>query len=170
MNNKVVMFAASQGGHYKELMGLRELFSKYQSILVTDNQMATQQIDVISEFQTVEILHAMYEARAKSAESVKKIRRINNTWSYIKMFIECLKTFHKYKPSVLISTGSHIAVPLFVCAKLYGARTIFIESNAMVYSKTTTGRIVEKLSDKIYVQWPEMKKIYPQAEYYGVLN
>lgn len=29
--------------------------------------------------------------------------------------------------------------------------------------------LVEKFSDRIFVQWPEMLSIYPNAEYYGVL-
>lgn len=32
-----------------------------------------------------------------------------------------------------------------------------------------TGKIVGKVADKIFVQWPEMKKIYPNAEYLGTL-
>lgn len=86
------------------------------------------------------------------------------------MFIECFKIYRNYKPSVLISTGSYIAVPLFIMAKIYRAKTIYIESNAMVYSKSMTGKLVEKISDKVYVQWKEMLSVYPQAEYEGILN
>ena len=86
------------------------------------------------------------------------------------MFLECFRIYRKYNPSVVISTGSYIAVPLFIMAKIHRAKTIFIESNAMVYSKTTTGKLVEHFSDKIYVQWPEMLNIYQQAEYHGVLH
>lgn len=163
-----VMFVASQGGHYKELMGLRSLFTKYQSVLVTDNQMAVNQTDVMDDFIAVELSHAKADNRAKNAGRISK-SRWHEIGSYIKMFVECFRIYHKYYPSVVVSTGSYIAVPLFLCAKIYGAKTIFIESNAKVYSKTTTGILVEKLSDKIYVQWPEMLKLYPEAEYHGVL-
>lgn len=86
------------------------------------------------------------------------------------MFLQCIKIVLRHKPSVIISTGSYIAVPLFYFGKLYGAKLIFIESNAMVYSKTTTGKLVGWISDKIIVQWPEMLKVYPKAEYWGVLD
>lgn len=164
------MFAASQGGHYKELMGLQSLFSKYDSVLVTDNQAAIKQVDVASDFKDIAILHTMADARKKMAGSSKRIGRFQQIGTYLKMFIECIHVYQKYKPKVIVSTGANIAVPLFICAKLYGAKSIFVESNAMVYSKTTTGTLVEKLSDTIYVQWPEMLKVYPNAEYYGVLN
>lgn len=169
--NITVMFAGSQGGHYKELMGLRSLFARYQSVLVTDNQMTVNQTNVMSDFIAVELSHAKADNRAKNAGRISiKPSRWHEIGSYIKMFVECFRIYHKYHPSVVVSTGSYIAVPLFICAKIYGAKTIFIESNAKVYSKTTTGILVEKLSDKIYVQWPEMLKLYPEAEYYGVLH
>lgn len=37
MEQNIIMFAASQGGHFKEIMGLKELFGKYNCVLVTDN-------------------------------------------------------------------------------------------------------------------------------------
>ena len=168
--NNVVMFAASQGGHFTELLGLKSLFGKYKSILLTSNLNATKNSRDLKDFNIIEYSKAMSYNR----EHHSICKRANSRWrsiiSYIKMFLECIKIYNKYKPTVIISTGSYIAVPLFLCAKLYGAKTIFIESNAKVYSKTTTGIIVEKLSDKIFVQWPEMLSVYPKAEYCGVLN
>lgn len=168
--NKVVMFAGSQGGHYKELMGLRPLFTKYHSVLVTDNQNAASQKDVIDDFYDVAYSHAYTDSREKNAGSANLTNRWKNTAAYFKMFLECFKIYKKYKPAIVISTGSYIAVPLFICAKVYGAKTIYIETNALVYGKTMTGKLVERFSDKIYVQWPEMLKVYPKAEYYGVIH
>ncbi len=170
MKNKTVMFAGSQGGHYKELMGLRNLFLKYESILVTDNKQVLFQPDITRLFCSVEVLHAMSDSREKLAGSTTRLGRFKQINSFMRMFMECFKAYKKYKPSILISTGSYIAVPLFISAKLHGTKTIFIESNAMVYSKTLTGKLVEKLSDKIYVQWPEMLDVYPKAEYHGILH
>lgn len=167
--NKVVMFAGSQGGHYVELMGLRSLFNRYQSVLVTDNLNATKDKPVLTCFKAIEYSVAMVKSREKRAGTSKRQSRLAASISYLKMFRECWKICAKWKPAVIVSTGSYIAVPLFLCGKMHGAKTIFIESNAKVYQKTMTGILVERFSDKIYVQWPEMLKIYPQAEYYGPL-
>jgi len=166
----VVMFAASQGGHLKELMGLRELFGKYHSVLVTDNLQIRQQPNLIRDFEAVEFSYAKADSRKQNAGAASNKSRWKEVFSYYRMFIECFKIFRKHKPSVVISTGSYIAVPLFIMAKIHRAKTIFIESNAMVYSKTTTGKLVEHFADKIYVQWPEMLEMYPKAEYHGVLH
>lgn len=167
--NNIVMFAASQGGHYKELMGLRELFPKYDSVLVTDHLAAAKQKDVISKFSSVAYSHAMDDARNAAAGSTTHSR-----WSgisaYLRMFRECISIYNRYRPAVVISTGANIAVPLFICGKLHGSKLIFIESNAKVYSKTTTGILIGWLADKVFVQWPEMLKVYPKAEYKGVIH
>lgn len=168
--NNTVMFAASVGGHYKELMGLKELFPRYNSILVTDNNAATNQPEIKNCFQAIEISDAMSERRKNNAGSKSKGTRLAAFNSYFRMFRQCIRIVCKYKPAVIISTGSYIAVPLFWWGKLHGAKLIYIESNAMVYNKTTTGKLVGWISDKVIVQWPEMLKVYPKAEYWGVLN
>lgn len=168
--NMSVMFAASIGGHYKEMMGLKELFPRYNSILVTDNKAASNQLEIQKSFQAIEFANAMADNREHKAGEQSKGTRWASLGAYLKMFYQCIRIVRKYKPAVIISTGSYIAVPLFWWGKLYGAKLIFIESNAMVYNKTSTGKLVGWMSDKVIVQWPEMLKVYPKAEYWGVLN
>jgi UDP-N-acetylglucosamine:LPS N-acetylglucosamine transferase len=89
--------------------------------------------------------------------------------NYIVGFIQCLFVWASFKPHVIISTGSNIAVMMFIWGKLFGSKLIFIETRARVYSKSHTGRIVESLCDKIIVQWPEMLRVYKNSEYWGTL-
>lgn len=168
--NNTVIFAASVGGHYKEMMGLKDLFPLYDSILVTDNKFVVNQPQIAKCFRAVEFANAMSDRREKKAGTVEKKTRWTALNAYLKMFYQCIRIVRKYKPKVIISTGSYIAVPLFWWGKFYGSKLIFIESNAMVYSKTVTGRLVGWMSDKVIVQWPEMLKVYPKAEYFGVLS
>lgn len=167
--NKIVMFAGSQGGHFVELMGLHSLFSRYESLLVTDNMEATFDKPNLRVFKGIEHSVAMANCRERKSGSTEKTGRLSSFTSYVKMFVECWRICKKWRPAVIVSTGSYIAVPLFIYGKFHGAKTIFIESNAKVYQKTMTGILVKPFSDKIYVQWPEMLKLYPQAEYYGPL-
>lgn len=163
------MFAATQGGHFTELMGLKSLFNKYDSVLVTSNLNATKDREELKSFQSIE-----YSASMAIRRDNKAGQKVHSRWSalsaYISTFVDCVKIYKRYKPAVVISTGSYIAVPLFLMAKLYGAKTIFIESNAKVYSKTATGKLVAVFSDRIYVQWPEMLSVYKKAEYFGVIH
>ena len=78
--------------------------------------------------------------------------------------------WEKYRPKVIVSTGSNIAVPLCFIAKLRGTKFVYIETRAKVYSKTISGKLVEHFADKIIVQWPEMVSVYKgKAEYHGTL-
>ncbi len=163
------MFAASMGGHFTELMNLNTIFNKFNSVLVTDNLFVSQRDSVCRLFKEIEYSKAWALKREETAGITTTRSRWQSAFTYAKMCIECCLIYYRHKPAVVISTGSYIAVPLFVCAKFCGAKTIYIESNARVYSKSKTGVIVEKLSDKIYVQWPEMLQQYPNSEYHGIL-
>lgn len=166
---KIVMFAGSMGGHFVELMSLHTLFPKYDSVLVTDNLKIDQSDKKIACFKHI----AFSTAWAKHRENIAGVKNTRSRWqnafTYLKMFMECFAIYNRYRPSVIVSTGSYIAVPLFLAGKIFGSKLIFIESNAMVYSKTTTGKLVEKLVDIVYVQWPEMQDVYPKSIYCGTL-
>ena len=165
-----VMFAGSQGGHFNELMGLKELFPKYESILVTDNTSVKRRNEIKDLFSEVAYSEAMSNRREANEGNNGNVSRWRDIISYIKMFAECFKIYRKYQPAVIISTGSYLAVPLFLYGKLHGTKLVFIESNAKVTSKTMTGILVGWLSDTVVVQWPEMLSVYPKASYWGVIH
>lgn len=169
--NNTVMFACNQGGHFSQMMALKELFGKYDSVLVTDNVHASKEkTPSLKSIGKVEYAMAMAERRNDlSKKKDNKDNRSHFLFAYIKMVWECRNIWRKYKPAVIISTGSNIAVGLFLYGWLKGSKLIFIETRAKVYGKTTTGKIVGKFADQVFVQWPEMKKIYPNAEYLGTL-
>lgn len=166
--NRIVMFACNQGGHFSQLIALNELFSKYESILVTDNVRATKDMPVLKNITSIEIIEGEARQRRKQKHDSSGSR-----WTfigvYIKSFFYCGKIWMKHRPKVIISTGSNIAVPLFIIGKLHGSKIIFIETRAKVYAKSMTGILVRHLADQIFVQWPEMLTFYPEAKYCGTL-
>lgn len=171
--NNTVMFACNQGGHFSQMMALHELFGKYDTVLVTDNVHASKEkTPALKNIGAVEYAMGMANKRnklSKGAGANKERSRWQSLSGYIALILECRQIWKKYRPAVIITTGSNIAVGLFLYGKLKGSKLIFIETRAKVYSKTMTGKIVGKVADKIFVQWPEMKKIYPNAEYLGTL-
>ena len=166
-----VMFACNQGGHFSQMMALHDLFGKYDTVLVTDNVHASKENTLaLKNIGAIEHPMGMAKKRNKLSKGTTKERsRWQSLSGYIALILECRQIWKKYSPAVIITTGSNIAVGLFLYGKLKGSKLIFIETRAKVYSKTMTGKIVGKVADKIFVQWPEMKKIYPNAEYLGTL-
>ena len=166
--NNIVMFACNQGGHFSQMMALNELFGKYDSVLVTDNVRATKEMPALKYIDNIVVM----KGESSRRKDVKKEENANR-WSfldvYIQMLFESRKIWKQYRPKVIISTGSNIAVPLFLIGKLHGSKIIFIETRAKVYARSMTGILVRKLADRIFVQWPEMLKLYPEAIYCGTL-
>ena len=166
--NDIIMFACNQGGHFSQMMAMNVLFGKYDSVLVTDNIRATRKMPVLKEIRHIEYIDGESSRRKKVTQ-----KENGNRWSflgtYFRMFFDSKKIWKKYRPKVIISTGSNIAVPLFVIGKLRGSKLIFIETRAKVYARSMTGILVRHLADVIFVQWPEMLKLYPEAKYCGTL-
>lgn len=165
--NNTVMFACNQGGHFSQMMALKDLFGKYDTVLVTDNERASKDMSALKEIGRIEYMLVMAEGRKRQKSG--HASRINATFLYIKSYFECLKIWRKYRPKVIISTGSNIAVPLFWVGKMHGSKLIFVETRAKVYARSLSGILVRKIADHIFVQWPEMLELYPEAEYCGTL-
>lgn len=165
------MFACNDGGHFSQLMALHKLFNKYESVILTDNERTSRDIPALKDIKAIEFAMAFANRRKKLTQ--RKYKKLTH-WSYIsaykELFMECHSIWKKYRPKVIISTGSNIAVPLCLIAKIYGAKFVYIETRAKVYNKTITGRLIGGLADKVIVQWPEMVDVYKgKAEYYGTL-
>ena len=169
--NNIVFFASNEGGHFAQLMALHELFDKYETVIVTDNERANKGIPALQNVKAIEF--AMSFARRR--DELKKRGEKNMTHAsylpaYWGLFKECNAIWKKYRPKVIVSTGSNIAFPLAYIAKLHGTKMVYIETRAKVYNKTITGKLIERICDKIIVQWPEMVDVYKgKAEYYGTL-
>lgn len=166
--NDIVMFACNQGGHFSQMMAMKELFSKYDSVLVTDNVRATKEMPALKEIGNIEIM----EGESLRRKQVKK-DECGSRWTFLYVYIQMLfashKIYKKYRPKVIISTGSNIAIPFFILGKIYGSKNIYIETRAKVYARSMTGILARPLADIIFVQWPEMLKLYPKALYCGTL-
>lgn len=146
-----IVFAASSGGHYEQLMMLAPLMKKYDSILVTEK---TEYSAARSDIKT----YYMRQINRKEILFIPKL--IANSFRALRIII-------KERPRVMITTGVLAIVPLALLMKLFGGKLIYLESFAKVTSKTLSGKLLYKFADQFYVQWEEMLKLYPKAIYKG---
>jgi beta-1,4-N-acetylglucosaminyltransferase len=144
-----IALICSHGGHLTELMYLMEAFKGHDIFFITyDN------------FRTRELGYNKY-----LLENIG-----TNPFKMTKAFFQIFKILIKEKPEVIISTGSEIAIPAFIIAKILRIRTIFIESWCRVKTRSGTGKIVYPLSDLFLVQWPELLELYgDKAQYVGAV-
>lgn len=146
-----VCFAASSGGHLDELLMLRPLMEQYDSFIVTEKTGFE-----IGEAQ----IRCHYLLQVNRVEKSCIPRLIVNGFRSLKI---CLWE----RPDLLICTGVLAMIPLCLICKAFGKKLIYIESFAKVNSPTRTGKLLYRIADRFYVQWPEMKECYPRALYRG---
>lgn len=92
-----------------------------------------------------------------------------NLPNLVRNFFLALRVLRRERPDVVFSTGAAIALPFFLLARWFGARTIFLEPVDRITSASLTGRLVYPFTDLFLVQWASMRRFYPDAEVVGVV-
>ena len=139
---KKVLFISSTGGHLNELLQLKSLFSNYDYLLVTEKDKST-----ISLKDKYNVKYLVYGTRKNLFSYFFKF-----IFNFIKSFI----IFIMFKPDVIIT-------------KLFKKKSIYIETMANRKTKTMTGKIVEKWVTYFVVQWEDMKNLYEDSVYGGLI-
>jgi UDP-N-acetylglucosamine:LPS N-acetylglucosamine transferase len=130
---------------------LKPLMEKYDSFLVTEKTDYSFKIDN-------ENMYFLNQVNRNEKFVLFKLLGISCTSLYI---------FLKEKPDLVITTGVLAVIPLCLIAKLFGKKLIYIESFAKISSPNKSGELLYKYADQFYVQWPQMKNVYPNAIYVG---
>lgn len=149
-----VLFISSTGGHLDELLQLKELFKKYDSYIITEKTKST--IDLKNKYSKVNYL--VYGT---------KDHFITYIFKFIYNVFKSLILFIKIRPKVIVTTGTHTAVPMCYIGKLFFRKVIYIETIANSKTKTLSGKLVYPIADTFIVQWESMLKLYPKAIYGG---
>lgn len=143
-----IMMISSVGGHLREAMLALESLNKDEVIFVSSFLPHQENLDINMVFITNPHL---------------SIR------GYIKNFFEAVRTYSKYRPKVVITTGAGIAIFLFIIARLMGARTIYIESGCRITYPSRTGRLLYPFSKQFIIQSPALSTYFPEAIYVSPL-
>lgn len=145
--NLKICFAASSGGHYEQLLMLKPLMEKYDSIILTEE----------TQYDTSVKGQKMYYLKQVNRKELSFLpRMVANSFRSLRIFL-------KEKPDVVICTGVLAMIPMCLLVKMAGKKLIYIESFAKVTSPTLSGKLLYKFADRFYVQWESMLEIYPKA-------
>ena len=107
--------------------------------------------------ETTRGLPNVYLAPNRPYDPVQFLRNLVRLWGI----------FRKERPDLVLSTGAEIAIPAFLVAKAMRLPTLYIEGGAQVRRRLVTGRVLVNLSDRFYVQWPELLDAYDGAAAYA---
>lgn len=146
-----LLLICNPGGHFSTMMGLKNFWSAYSREWVTYPKFDTQAL------------------RGKEVVYWVEMQEARMLWRACVNFLKALYILRKSQPDLVVSTGASIAVPFLLASKLFGIKTVFIESISRSSDLSLSGRLVYNLVDEFYVQWPECVKRYPKAQYRGVV-
>ena len=152
---KKVMFISSTGGHLSELLQLEPLFKEYDSYLVTEKTKSTLG------------LKGKYPGKVSFLVYGTKSHLLSYLFKFGYNIIKSLVLMVKVRPQVVVTTGTHTAVPMCYIAKFLGRKVIFIETFANSKTRTKAGELVYPIADVFIVQWKDMLELYPKAIYGG---
>ncbi|MDO6475431.1 glycosyltransferase [Alteromonas sp. 1_MG-2023] len=133
---KKILFVASIGGHLVQLLRLKTLTDKYDSVLVTTK--------------------FVHEPNFDSSYVVPDINQQSSKLFMLKSLIKYIKIFFKEKPDVIITTGALPGLVFVILAKLFFKKSIWIDSIANAAELSKSGKIASKYSTVCLSQWPDL--------------
>lgn len=149
-----VCLVSSCGGHFMELMQLLPAFENQDFYIVTEKNIASSHF-----LQKYRHYYLIQQER----------KDISLFFKFSINIILSLYYLIKENPSVIVSTGAGASYPTLRIGKLLKKKIIYIESFAKIENSSKTGMLVYPFADHFFIQWPELKKKYPNAEYHGTV-
>lgn len=146
-----ILIVCSSGGHLTQALALRSWWGNHERSWVT---LPTE--DARSRLADERMVEAHYPT-------------VRNVPNLIRNFGLARHVLAAERPDLVFSTGAAIALPFFLQAGHFGARTAFLEPVDRIASPSLSGLLVYPFADKILVQWPQLTKVYPDAARTGVV-
>ena len=146
-----VLLVSSGGGHLTQLLRLRPWWESRERTWVTFDTEETQ-----SRLAGERVVHAFHP----TTRNLPNLAR--NT-------VVAARAVPRLCPDLVLSTGAGVAVPFFAVARALGLRTVYVEVFDRIDSATVTGRLCYPISSLFLVQWPQQRRLYPNARVVGAL-
>lgn len=135
---KKILAVASGGGHWVQLLRLSPAFGGHEVRYVSTHEGFKK--DVSERFHTVVDANMWQKARL------------------LVMFIQVLAVLIRYRPDVVISTGAAPGFAAVFFGRLFGARTVWVDSIANSEELSGSGKQVGRFAHVWLTQWPHLAK------------
>lgn len=132
-----ILAVASSGGHWIQLLRLRPAFEGHEITFVTTTEGNRPDVEGHG-------FHVVTNATRRS-----KVR-------FLVMFVEWVRIVWREDPDVIVTTGSAPGMVALAVGRLFGKRTVWIDSIANVERLSTSGRIAGRFADLHLTQWEHL--------------
>lgn len=144
-----VLLVCSSGGHLLQLLFLREAWADFSRAWVTFDKSDARSL---LQGETVYFAHGPTN------------RNVRNLIRNLRLAARLLR---RARPKVILTTGAGVAVPFAWIGRLLGARVVYVESFTRIDGPSLSCRLIAPVSQRVYVQWPELAALLPRTRYVG---
>jgi len=149
-----------EGGHTKEMLTLVDTLGddlEYGYLIVQDDEVSEGKI------RRPGPVYRVLRPRDKEHNLLLDIcKALYSGW-------QSWRALRAFRPVAVLSSGPSVAVPGCMAARLMGIKVIFVETASRVTALSMTGRIMYRVANLFFVQWPELVGRYPKAVHAGRL-
>lgn len=151
----------SGGGHlFETLLLVRKMTGRFSFDYVVVGLGGPSSFDELPEGQVFHVA---------SLSNFTRSSRLADAVTVGRVLLRYLFILRRSKPDLVVGVGTNNVLPLFLAASLLGKKRIFVESITRVTTPSQTARILGRLgiTDRLYVQWPELVGTVRGAAYKG---
>lgn len=138
MKKKKVIAVASLGGHWIQLLRIaKPLGQRYDITYMSTHEKCRTMVD---------------------GQKFYKISDFNrrNAWKMLAAVFKCLFVLLLVRPSAVVTTGAAPGLLVLILARLFCAKTIWIDSVANVKTLSACGHLARFFAKHVYTQWPDL--------------
>jgi UDP-N-acetylglucosamine:LPS N-acetylglucosamine transferase len=140
-----ILAVASSGGHWAQLLRLRPAFAGHEAVFVTTQPDSRGEV-------APDRFHRVPDGNRKSKLRVLLLM--------VRTFLVVLRE----RPEVVVSTGAAPGYFAMRFGRLFGARTLWLESIANVEELSLSTKLVRPYADLLLTQWPHLAR--PEGPHY----
>lgn len=132
-----LLAAASGGGHWVQLLRLRDAFQDFETVYVSmfDNY-----------------ADAVPGARLHTIPDASRF----NKMSFVKVWTKAVRIMARERPKAVVTTGSAPMLSFIILGRMMGAHTLWVDSIANAERLSSSGRLAKKLAHRTISQWPDV--------------
>lgn len=157
-----LLVVLGEGGHTIEMVRLVQMLQPgrlYAYVLVKEDRLSEKKIPVPGPVFRVNRPQEKQDPAWKAA------------LKHLRLTVQSLRVLRRARPDVILHSGPGVGVPITYLARALGIPVIYVENGARVRQPSRTGRLVYRVANLFFVQWPDLlQTAYPRAIYAGMLH
>ena len=162
LQSPALLLVYGEGGHAEEMRRLLanltdRLFSELSLVAITESGAKDIHPDIVR--------YNVTEVRDKQ-KGIRFFSLLKSLWG---LYRQLYQVFAHNNVRFVITTGPGLAIPVSLYARIKGLKVLHVETCSRFYSKSLTGKFMEKLATDFWVQNEELLALYPDAKYCGRL-